>query len=140
MAATTQKSIFIEYGLRMSEGSRRGEFRIGNEKSLPDAIAEFERIAPMLESRTFGQPTFREMMELPEVAKFISYFKERKLHFEFAAKANSGRLQKAVIIADENFRPIAIVRWIEGQGGAFFYHGLSDKQSSVDEVLASVQS
>ena len=138
--ATQPRRMFIEYGIRMSETPRRGEFRVVDEKTLADAVTGFKRIAPMLESRTFGEPTFREMMALPEIGDFMSHFKERKLHFEFAAKMNSGTLQKAVIIADEDFRPLAIVRWVNGQGKPFFYHDFSENHSDVGGILASIES
>ena len=141
MTTTAQaRRMFIEYGVRMSETPRRGEFRVGNEKSLTDAVTDFKRVAPMLESCTFGEPTFKEMGRLPEVKEFLSHFAEKKLHFEYAAKINSGRLQKAVILVDENLRPLAAVRWVKGEGKPFFYHGLSDTQFEIGPLLDSIPS
>jgi len=49
--ATQPRRMFIEYGIRMSETPRRGEFRVVDEKTLADAVTGFKRIAPMLESQ-----------------------------------------------------------------------------------------
>jgi hypothetical protein len=135
--------MFIEQGIRVAPSARLGtlgfgEFRVSH-KTLADTIIDFKRIAPLLETGKDGEPSFKQMRKLPEVKEFLSHFKETKPHLEFAAKVRGGKLQKAVIIVDENLKPLAIARWIKGEGGAFFYHGLLDKGTSVEEILASAQ-
>ncbi|MDD5340641.1 MAG: hypothetical protein PHV13_05355 [Candidatus ainarchaeum sp.] len=129
-----------EYGVRVSETSGDGEFRIHERPGMLAKTAnELHKAAPSLDYWAL-RSRFDALKSLSEARDFIAKFRQTTLRYELAGTVMDGRLaEAAVFMFAESGQPVAAIRYVRGEGRMFFQNLLDDKSQSVDAVLASLK-
>ncbi len=132
-----------EYHVHVSKTRNGDVFRVRKDGVPFEALIDLLTTASTLDLWTV-RSRFSALKSISEASDFLAnFFKNTKLNYELAVKVENNlirSLREAAIYvyAGSSKSPLAVMKYVAGEGSMFFQNLLDEKSQSVDAVLASV--